>query len=128
MNVPEPHKSQLKECVFIVEANSNEMVDIWEHFADSRNIHNLPKRYIWGEDNYWWLETVGHINERPINISISRVVIDGYPVLFWDACSQLVDYEMIDIWFKNELPGIRMTDAMNAHIAFHGIDRIKEDI
>lgn len=37
--------------------------------------------------------------KRPINISCYWDRINGMNVLFWYACSQLVDHKMIDDWF-----------------------------
>lgn len=117
------YKEMLNDCVYVVEANGNETLNIWSRWCDRENPYGHPKRYKW-EPFGGWLETVGHIDDRPICISVMFNKIDGHYVCFWHATSQLVDYKMIDEWFDKMAPGLKRTDAMNVHNAMHEIERL----
>lgn len=59
----------------------------------------------WKYDDFGITTTLAMIGEknqekRPINISCRWARINGVYVLFWHACSQLVDYRLIEDWFK----------------------------
>jgi len=99
MDIPKPYNEHLRSCVYAVEANSCEAGHIWEQFCSVDFSNN--KEHSWTEV-FGWLETVGHIDDRPICVSMRVVDIDNQHILFWDATSQLVDYKMIDEWFDEE--------------------------
>ena len=105
------YQELINSCVYIVEATRCEELDAWERFHEDFKWENV----------HGWLETVGHLDNRPICISVQIVKINDRNILFWHATSQLVDYIMIDKWFEEHAPNIRKTDAMNIHNALHTI-------
>ena len=119
-------KDYIDECVYAVEANSTEEMYIWERFCGPNSAWGPEKRIKWEQD-FGWLETVGHLDDSPICISIFIHKLDGYPVLFWHATSQLVDYVMIDEWFRERAPHLQQTDAMSIHHALHHIEDLKKE-
>lgn len=67
--------------------------------------HSLSENDSWVHDLIGYAVTVGHIGgreqeKRPVTISCFWANINGMLVLFWEATSQVVDYTMIDTWFK----------------------------
>jgi hypothetical protein len=125
--IRETSEDYLASCVCAVEASHCEVLDIWTRFSDPENPFKREcRQYDW-KDVHGWLETIGHLDNRPICIDIRIVELDGRRILFWEGCSQLVDYAMIERWFANKLPYLRKTNAMNVHIAVHEIDRLNED-
>jgi hypothetical protein len=81
---------------YVVEANSFEYRCLWNQYREKTD---------WKDDNFGIVTTLAMVGEknqekRPINISCRWVKIDGTYVLFWYACSQLVDYKLIEDWFK----------------------------
>jgi hypothetical protein len=70
--------------------------------------------------------TVGHIEDRPIVISLSYARIYGQRVVFWEATSQLIDHAMIEKWFEEHFAPINPgnhTDVMNFH---HAISKCRK--
>jgi len=105
----EEFQTFFKDVIGIVEANSYESMMLWKE-----NCQGL-------------FDYAGWIDKRPICISMINAVIDGHKVLFYDACSRLVDHEMVDEYFKKHLPKsarqpngeyINHTNAMNFYNIF----------
>jgi len=97
---------RFKDTIYLVEANSCEMLYLWKEFNT---------QFYWEQDCSGKIIQIGELDNRPVNIEISWSKINGYRVAFWDACSQVVDYKMIEDWFLDNLPGVHRTDAMNFH-------------
>lgn len=111
---------RLGETVFYVEATSFEKLTLWQAWHD---------RISWEQVDPGFVETVGHLDGRPVNIVLHWDRIGGCMVLFWNACSQVVDHAMIDEWFRQNPPpmwdGDRRrgsTDAMNFHYCILAIE------
>jgi hypothetical protein len=114
----------LTSCVYAVEATSCESLQIWDDFSNPESQYcDVRPRMDWNEV-HGWLETIGRLDNRPICISIRIVELNGHRVAFWEATSQLVDYEMIEQWFEKKYPYLKRTDAMNVHNAIHYIDKL----
>ena len=103
-----PHESTveyLKPCVAVLEANRNEQSWLYQ-----KNSENLSVNKNAGEYNYYaaeWKEDlsgsgfeVGHFAGEVVFISIQRLYLNNHPVLVWYATSKVVDYGMIDDFFK----------------------------
>jgi hypothetical protein len=89
--------SRLSKIVALVEANSFEQMTLWEAYSD---------KHKWDQDNKGFAPLIGEVDRRPIRISIAFSAIDGVLVGFWEATSQLVDFKMIEDWFRRECPQI----------------------
>lgn len=113
-----------KQTMYLVEANSFEILELWKDFAkQSEKLHpNKSTRYDWKQQNPGCFEKIGYIQKRPICIMISWYVINSCCVGFWEATSELVDYKMIARWLKENFD-CAGTDANNFHICLQEIDR-----
>ena len=115
-NFPDTCEERLRVTEFVVEATSFERLILW---GENRNGVN---RVGWEDIGDGWLETVGLYQGRPACISLSWAILNGHPILFYDATSELVDHLMIEQWFKENCwplwdKGTRRAhcDAMNFH-------------
>jgi hypothetical protein len=103
-----------------VEANNYEQLMLW-----SENKRRDPPR-VWKEKNSGLLETIGHLDDMPVCISLWTAEIDGHKILFYEPTSQVVDYRMIDNWLETNLPKtafrkdgyVNRSDSMNFHNLF----------
>lgn len=82
----------LTTAQFVVEATSFEQRTLWERWSD---------RVHWEEHSRGWLETIGEVNGRPVNLVIHPARLNGCVVLFYEAVSQVVDWKQIEDWFKS---------------------------
>lgn len=110
---------------FVVEANSFETLELWRECKKDG--------ISWEQDCSGLLVNVGELDDRPINMSVTWQTVNGMKMLFWEACSQLVDYKMIDNWFKKnclpmymDSPQVAKTGASNFHHALHEAKRQSE--
>ncbi len=124
---PDPElTSFLAGVVGVIEANSYERHMLW---IENRQ-HPHPKT--WEQLPPGRLETVGHLDDRPVCVSLLKVRVGGHPLLFFYPTSQVVDHAMIDLWLTATLPPSAMhpdgypnrTDAMNFHNVFPHRDGI----
>lgn len=102
---------KLAKVVFFVEANSFEVFTLWQQ-------HH--KEIPWEQDLQGFVETISHIEDRPINLEFSFQTINGKLVAFYTGISALVDHTMIEEWIVSKFPvknGDRraMSDAQNFH-------------
>lgn len=113
----------LKGVIGVVDANSFENMSLWQQNQIRDN------QRTWEESRSGYLVTVGQMGDRPVCLSISYATIDGHKILFIDACSEVVDYAMVEEWLKKYLPEtawterfsgkyINRTNAMNFHNVF----------
>ena len=74
---------------------------------------------------------VGECAGSPVCVSMESATFQGSRVIFYDACSRIVDHDMVRDWFDKNLPDSALvhegkannTDAMN----FLNIFRYKEN-
>lgn len=103
------------KVVYIVEATSFERLCLWQKHKE-----------IWGEGtNGGPFVTIGHLDNRPICITLSIDLINNQPVLFYECTSQLADYKMVDQYIKDNYPNVKTTDAMNFHNCMHYTRELK---
>lgn len=132
-------KSLLDGIAFVVEATSYEQLSLWQQWSTEAQKGDLawtpPKRLrtnfvAWEGDRAGWMVEVGKVNGAPVCISMMGATLDGVRVLFYEATSRVVDWGMIEAWFKENCwprwdSGTRRAhcDAMNFH---HCLDAIRE--
>lgn len=93
---------RFKETVFVVECNSNEIQMLWEKFC-KQSMHQTDLTiFDWEQINPGFLETVGHVNDDPVCVSVSWARINGFMICFYEATSNVVNYSMIDVWMKEK--------------------------
>jgi hypothetical protein len=103
------------KVIGVVEATSFEKQYLWSSATESWRGNQLGETVI-----------VGRLSRRPVCISLTIDVIGGYPILFVEATSQVVDYLMIDNWLLENLPAtalkrggyLNKVDAMNFYNVF----------
>lgn len=105
-------KAFLEGVVGVVEANSYESMCLWQEHTKRHGKES------WVSNLSGFLEIVGHLNDKPVCISLFTTVVNGQKLLFWHATSTVVDHDIIRKWFeKNLTPEAygNTTDAMNFH-------------
>lgn len=110
----------LQGVIGLVEANSYERHALWKECKGERT---------WKETGWGLGETVGHLADTPVFVSLLVDTVDGHRILFWHATSQVVDHRMIEAWLTKTMPRSAFTDdggtvrlnkvdAMNFHNVF----------
>ena len=114
---------------FVVEVNSFEKLKLWQQYKDSTG---------WEENPSGFMPTIGELCGRPVVLSIFFAKIHGEVVMFYEACSQLVDYLQVDDWLvKNVFPSCGYdedvggchprSDASNFHICVHRMKELQDN-
>ena len=81
----------------VVQINSSyETMALFSEFKE----HNMSYK----QDMGGYMHTIGHINDRPICVSPMIHVIDGVNVMYVEATSGLVDWDLIEEWIKGIVP------------------------
>ncbi|APH74143.1 DUF2786 domain-containing protein [Aquibium oceanicum] len=107
-------KEFIKGAHGIVEANSFEYHQLYRNSRTGR---------FWEENLSGIGRTIGHIDDKPVHVSLRRAFISGRRIVFIDATSQVVDHEMVREWLKRVMPAtafessgrLNMVDANNFH-------------
>lgn len=110
----------LEGVVGVVEANSYERHMLW----DENRRRDQPDT--WETISPGLLETVGHLGEMPVCISLLKVRVGGQLLLMMHPTSRVVDHEMVREWMRKTLPRsafwpdghVNCVDAMNFHNVF----------
>lgn len=110
-----PHKEFLKGVVGVVKATHTERHLLWEKY------HYNDKLFTWVSGGGGPAPIIGYVNDMPVCVTLLVDVIEGHPILFIDATSQVVDWRMVDEFLKKHLPQsafkdsgyVNETDAMN---------------
>lgn len=95
-----------------VEADGYARHSLWQDW------HYEPKykrKLTWVSETMGMCPVIGHVDDRPVTLSMFISIINDKRILFWDSPSQVVDHKMIDEWLEDYLPGIPRTDANNFH-------------
>lgn len=108
-----------KDVYGIVEANSYESLMLWKEWHGKQG-------YSWIQNNSGWLEQVGVVGARGVWISPLAHIVNGRKILFIEATSALVDWEMIDNYLKENVPSavkengyLNKQNASNFHCLIH---------
>lgn len=113
-------EEKLKNTVFFVEANNFEKLFLWKENRDRKE----PLEWI--QDCSGFMHQVGEMisNEKklPVCVEFSFATINGKHICFFNACSRVVDHEMVENFITNTYPvtyhnGSRraICDARNFH-------------
>lgn len=112
-----------KDVTVIVEATSYETLCLWEKW-------HQQKGYTWIQDMSGPLITVGWIQDRPVCIAPLVHIVNGRHIMFVEATSTLVDWDMIEYWLKENVPNactrkgggnlhLNKENAQNFHCLVH---------
>lgn len=133
-----PLYNRLAATSFMVNATSFEKHCLWTEFSTKGSQHLLNKNVQDALDKRPKLEwkqlsgivvQVSCLDGRPVNLSLFWDIIDGHYICFYDCCSQVVDWAMIDKWLDDNYhgkwaKGTRKAhcDAQNFHLCLHAIE------
>lgn len=103
----------------IVEANSFESLTLWQEWHKERG-------YSWVQNSSGWLVKVGAVGDKEIWISPLAHIVNGKKILFVEATSTLIDWDIIDDYLKLNAPSalrsngyLNKENAMNFHCLVH---------
>lgn len=96
----EEDKKLFKDVVFLVEATYNEQHQFWENYHYKPKYEGLAVKN-WEQEGMGRVVTIGEIDKRPVSISIFWAKLNGKRVMFYEGCSQVVDYKMIEDWLHH---------------------------
>lgn len=106
-----------EKTIYIVEANRFEQSALWQKYSKTTK---------WEEDLGGYLPKVGHINNRPICISVLWAEINGVTVMFYHPTSMLVCYDLIERWLKAECKNlVESFDSDDFHRILNKIEAAK---
>lgn len=73
----------------------------------------MDRKWSYEQDKSGYLHTIGHINDRPVCISPLIHKVAGLNVLYVEATSSLIDWEMIEGWIHEVTgkPDIRIQNS-----------------
>lgn len=107
----------IQQTRVVVQATSTEQHDCWARTSSDSCWHCTPKdfpRMTWEQLNPAELRTIGHIQNRPICVSMTWARINGIVCCFWDGTSELVDYKMIEKYVRKLfVKSVSFTDVNN---------------
>ena len=116
---------EIEKVDYAVEANDFETLKLWEECAAKLKIGDesicsstQTKKVSWDAYQKGLCITIGYVEKHPVNVILDWANIDGRKVLFYQACSRMVDYEMVENWIRENClnPNGTRTNAMNFHI------------
>ena len=67
------------------------------------------------DDSECHAETIGYVNDNPVNIAVRWTEMAGQLVAFVEAVSTVVDYRLVNAWIAKKFPGIGVYDTGNFH-------------
>lgn len=122
-----------KDVVFIVECTLNEQQTFWRDYHYKPIYPDVIVKS-WAQDQLGYTIQIGQLDDRPINICIFFATLDGKKVMFYEAISQVVDYEMVEKWMDHFSKDIRWDistrrakcDSSNFHHCLNAIKELNE--
>lgn len=101
----------LDGAVGAIEATSAEYSLLWDR---------LRNEVSWDSNLSGMMLTIGELAGCPVSLSLHTAVVGGRKIVFYNACSQVVDHKMVREWMDRVLPDVPHTDADNAYSVLSG--------
>lgn len=121
-------QEKLDETVFLVEATNFEQFALWKMWSPKSDTQCYKRLDSWEQDQCGQWFTIGHLDNRPICISVTWAILNGKRVMFWDMTSQLQDYKMAEDFWEKHFHGKwdngrrkAMEDANNFHLCVDAV-------
>lgn len=121
---------RFKDTEFIIEADDFARQALWERYSGEALEPTTRNTIKWDQDGMGWMDTIGHVNKMPVCVTFVWAKLNGHLVVFYHACSRMVDHEMVDDYMKKYCNptwdgGTRRAhcDASNFH---HVLDHIRD--
>ena len=106
-SIEETRTKFLNNLHCVVEATSYEQIALYIEY-------HLGLKLSWEQQQIGCLLTIGEINKHPICIEVCFTTIDCKNIIFYNACSRVVDYDIVDDYIAKNFKSKNMpTDAMN---------------
>lgn len=102
-----------RSTVYLVEATACEKQFLWERWSAESRDHTDSRKVRWEQLNPGHMQKVGEVGGKEIWVCVFWARIEGYPVAFYEATSQVVDHELVNRWLASEWPRVHRTDAQN---------------
>lgn len=91
-----------------VEANSYEYHSLWKDYSKQyyESFKKIPDSvtFDWKSDGSGLGKAIGKVGGSPVFLSLRVAEIDGLKILFYDATSRVVDWEMVENYLIENLP------------------------
>jgi hypothetical protein len=93
MKIPQYHGQNLDDILplvdFVVEANNNEKHHWWKDFNKDHPLEQIM---------FGFGVNVGTVNNLPVFLELSFYHVYDKLVMFYNPCSRMVDWDMVDEW------------------------------
>jgi hypothetical protein len=97
-----------------VEATNEEQHNLWDRFAEgSTKFGNYPNytKYSWVEAGEGLMEGLDELGDRQVCVELTYATVDGKKIIFYNACSQVVDHQMVRDWLNKVMPPSAFEDG-----------------
>lgn len=122
-------EDRFKATEFFIESTSKEVFGIWHRFVDnpykdcrSLNWEQLDSMmYTIANVSLQYDDQPGVVKRMPICVSITWNLVDGHLMAFYEACSMVVDHNVVKNFIdekSNSIANIR-SNSSNFHLALH---------
>jgi hypothetical protein len=128
--VLKPISPDIKEYISgvqaFVEADTFSKHELWRRFAQQARFldpNSSTVQFDWHDTGSGYFAQIGTFADEPVMISILTAMINNRKILFYYGSSRVVDYDLIEMWIKENLPesakcpgqprGHRYSDATN---------------
>jgi hypothetical protein len=109
-------KQEAKKVAALVEATENEILFLQSKYGEELLLEKDKQEYLL---NVCDTNSIYGQAQAPLSISIkiSENTINSKKVIFWNTCSKVVDYRLIDVFLRQHYPNVELkTDATNFHL------------
>lgn len=109
--------AKVASCVCVVKADGYESLSLWRMWSSRAN--NASSQMSGGASRIEWSGTgaggpsllLGEVDGRPMRLDMTVDEIEGLPVCFIEAPSQVVDWGMVESFLDATMPGVPRFDA-----------------
>ena len=122
----EESEAHRREAVFLVEADDFAQHHLWLDWSDEAAKRGWGPdghpRVVWEQIMLGYGDTIGHVGDAPVCVTITFARLFGQVIVFYEATSQVVDHRMVADWLTTAFPASRgHTNATNFHICVQDI-------
>lgn len=95
---------------------------------------NYRERADWKQINSGFSIVIGHVDDRPVNVSFMFAIVNGHKICFYDIISQVADHKMVEKWLKTHFQLTHdgycrwnHTNATNFHNCIQGLEKMDKE-
>ena len=119
------------DVVFMIEADSFAQLQLWSDFSKESKRSRVEKTILWEQDGSGFAEEVGRLQTMtrqkktlPVMCEVTFAKLIGFRVAFYNACSRVVDWDLVHAWMEKQCPGAGKCDAQNFHLCLRKIEEL----